>query len=56
MGFLEWVAPGVGLVFIIIGLLIGLLYALKNGDNKNNDIENSYNSDIDDGEYDDDIY
>ena len=57
MSILEWV----GLTFIMIGLFIGLLYAFKSADSKKNDVENSYNSynsdnDIDDGEYDDDIY
>jgi len=54
MSILEWV----GLTFIMIGLFIGLLYAFKSVDSKKNDIENNYNNqnDIDDGEYDDDIY
>ena len=57
MSILEWA----GLTFIMIGLFVGLLYAFKFADSKKNDVENSYNSynsdnDIDDGEYDDDIY
>jgi|TARA_R110000824_G_scaffold31174_2_gene101794 hypothetical protein len=48
MSFLELVAPGVGLVLITIGLFIGLLYALRHADSKKND--------IDDDEYDDNIY
>ena len=57
MSFLEWI----GLTFIMIGLFVGLLYAFKSADGKKKTIENNYNSynsdnDIDDGEYDDDIY
>ena len=49
MSFLEWV----GLTFIMIGLFIGLIYAIKLTDRKKKAIENNYNSDND---IDDDIY
>ena len=50
MSFLEWV----GLVSIMIGLFIGLIYAFNFADSKKKAIENSYNNDIDID--DDDIY
>ena len=48
MSFIEWV----GLTFIMIGLFIGLIYAIKLTDRKKKAIENSYNND--DEIYDDD--